>query len=213
VDHLWNDAALPEFDVHCPLLSLPMLFKTTLGTIPSAAPSLLHADPKLSATWRQRVESEGGSIRIGLAWAGRAGHARDRARSVPLSALSSLGRIPGVSLFSLQKGPAAQQVHTLHREMRLIDWTAEIHSFGDTAALIEHFDLIITVDTAVAHLAGAMGKPVWVLLPIVPDWRWMLNRSDSPWYPTMRLFRQPKAGDWVSIIADVARMLGQFVAK
>jgi ADP-heptose:LPS heptosyltransferase len=110
--------------------------------------------------------------------------------------MAPLGGIEGARFFSLQKGEAAQQAAKPPQEMDLIDWTADMTDFADTAAMIERLDLIITVDTAVAHLAGAMGKPVWTLLPCMPDWRWMLDRTDSPWYPTMKLFRQPEPGDW-----------------
>jgi len=121
--------------------------------------------------------------------------------------LAPLSQVSGVRFFSLQKGDASIQAQTPPAGMQLTDWTGEFADFADTAALIENLDLVITVDTAAAHLAGALGKPAWVMLPMIPDWRWMLNRADSPWYPTLRLFRQPTAGDWGSVVRRIAEAL------
>ena len=143
---------------------------------------------------------------MGLAWAGNALHQRDLVRSLSLETLAPILGTPGVTFYSLQKGPPARQINTL-QGANIVNLDPQLNDLGDTAAAINELDLVITVDTAVAHLAGAMGKPVWVLLPYVPDWRWMLSRDDSPWYPTMRLFRQPAVRAWVPAIASVAREL------
>jgi hypothetical protein len=144
------------------------------------------------------------AFKIGFVWAGSPKNKLDRKRSIPLEQLAKLTTLPGVQFFSLQKG---RQSQSLPPEMNILDWTNELHDFAETAALIANLDLVVTVDTAVAHLASAMGKPVWVMLPFVPDWRWMLNRDDSPWYPTMRLFRQNSPGDWPGVVESVAREL------
>ena len=191
---------LPPLDLHCPLMSLPLAFGTTLDTIPAATP-YLSADPALAAYWQQRLVGLDG-LRIGLVWAGGrwldrpAAAAVDRRRSLDLEALAPLTQVSGVSFVSLQTdGPAAEAADPPHG-MMLHDFTADLHDFEDTAALIVNLDLVISVDTAVAHLAGALGKPVWLLNRFDTDWRWLLNRDDSPWYPTLRQFRQPSPGDW-----------------
>ncbi|MBO0738272.1 MAG: tetratricopeptide repeat protein [Alphaproteobacteria bacterium] len=195
---------LPPFDLHCPLMSLPLAFGTTLDTIPAGMP-YLSADPALAANWQKRLVGLDG-LRIGLVWAGEQGlnfpakAVVDRRRSIALKALAPLGEVSGVSFVSLQKGgPAAQAADPPHGLM-LRDFTSDLHDFEDTAALIVNLDLVISVDTAVAHLAGALGKPVWLLNRFDTDWRWLLNRDDSPWYPTLRQFRQLHPGDWNSAI-------------
>lgn len=185
---------LPEFDVQCSLLTLPMLFETVEATIPNKVP-YLSAEANLSDRWRDRIGDEQ-RLKVGIAWAGQPEHANDRERSIGLAALAPLARVAGVRFFSLQKGDRAKESESPPPGMDLSDWTAEINDFADTAALIQNLDLIITADTAPAHLAGAMGKPVWVLIPANPDWRWMLHRTDSPWYPTMKLIRKTALGDW-----------------
>jgi tetratricopeptide (TPR) repeat protein len=197
------DQPVPAFDVHFPLLSLPRLFATDLSNIPAGTP-YLTADPKLKSAWQARLNATIG-LKIGLAWEGRPTHVAMFRRSIPLAALSPLAEFPEVQLISLQKGLAARQVARL--DFPIIDWTNELNDFADTAALIDGLDLVITGDTAVAHLAGALGKPVWLLLPFVPDWRWLLDRADSPWYPTMRIFRQNTGRDWHSPIAEVLAAL------
>jgi len=187
--------ALPNFDVHLPLLSLPRLFATNLTNIPKTIP-YLHADAEETGRWQQRLAGYSAFTKIGLAWAGSPTHQNDRNRSILFAKLAPLIRMPGARFFSLQKGNQAAR--------ELIDWSAELKDFADTAALIANLDLVIAVDTAVVHLAGAMGKPVWTLLPFAADWRWLLEREDSPWYPSMRLFRQPALGDWDSVIKRVA---------
>jgi Tfp pilus assembly protein PilF len=194
---------LPRFDVHAPLLSLPLAFRTTLETIPVKVP-YLAADPLRVRGWRVRLDQQapGGTLRVGLNWAGNPNHPRDSERSIPLPLLEPLARIEGVTFVSLQKGAAP-----VGGDIRMLDWTADLTTFADTAALMENLDLIVTVDTSVAHLAGALARNVWTMLPRVPDWRWMLDREDSPWYPTMRLFRQTTRGDWPGVIQRVAAKL------
>jgi tetratricopeptide (TPR) repeat protein len=195
---------LPEFDVHCPLMSLPLAFKTDLNSIPATVP-YLRADPALAEAWKEKLASWVNVRKIGLAWSGAAIHSNDRNRSTTLSSLAPLAEIEDVVYFSLQKGEATKQPRP--EGLAISDFTADLNDFADTAALIGNLDLVITVDTSVAHLAGAMGKPVWVLLPSNPDWRWMYDRADSPWYPTMRLFRQGKAKDWAAVLDKVTRQL------
>jgi tetratricopeptide (TPR) repeat protein len=203
---------LPPLDLHCPVCSLPLAFNTTLQTIPAVVPYLI-SDPALSSKWRERLQSLGSGLNVALVWAGRPSHHNDPSRSIALSRLSPLAKIPGIRWFSLQKGPAAAQAATAAPGFETIDWTAELNDFADTAAMLANLDLLITVDTAPAHLAGALGKPVWTLLPYAPDFRWLLDRDDSPWYPTMRLFRQPVPGDWESVIAAVKKQLQQLVSE
>ena len=201
---------VPAFDVHCPLLSLPWACGTTLDTIPAQVP-YLQADTAGVATWRQKLTGDTGRLKVGLVWAGSTENPNDRNRSIALAALAPLGQVPGVSLYSLQKGEAGEQVRHLPAGMTVIDPTADLQDFADTAALIANLDLVIAVDTAVVHLAGALGRPVWTLLPLVPDFRWLLERADSPWYPTMRLFRQTTRGDWDGVIKRVGEALALLV--
>jgi hypothetical protein len=205
------DEIVPEFDFHCPLLSLPRAFGTEIHSIPAATP-YLGVDPVLAETWEKRLLSASGGFRVGIVWAGRPTHKRDRQRSIALLKFLPLAAVAGVKFFSLQKGVASEQIKTPGDTMHLIDLTADLHDFADTAALISRLDLVIGVDTAVVHLAGAMGKPVWLLLPSVPDWRWLMNREDSSWYPTMRLFRQTSPGDWEGVFCRVAESLSMAVS-
>jgi tetratricopeptide (TPR) repeat protein len=186
------------------LMSLPAIFETTLETIPAEVP-YLTPHPALVAQWAPRIDGSG--FKVGLVWAGRPQHDNDRNRSMSLESFLPLAKIRGVSLYSLQKGPAEEALAKPPKGMTITPLGGRFADFADTAAAIANLDLVISVDTAVAHLAGAMGKPVWTLLPLVPDWRWMLERADSPWYPTMRLFRQEAPGDWDSVIAAVAKAL------
>jgi len=197
---------LPAFDVYCPLLSLPRIFSTDLGNIPGTAP-YLRADSAGAALWRERLARPRSSLKVGLAWAGNPDHKNDRLRSLPLASLAPLADVPNVRFYSLQKGAAAAEAGAPTAGLELIDLTEDLRDFADTAALIANLDLVIAADTAVAHLAAAMGQPVWTLLPFAPDWRWLLDRSDSPWYPTMRLFRQPRLMDWAPVIADLRAQL------
>jgi len=197
----------PVFDVHCPLLSLPLALGTTLETIPAAVP-YLFANPDQTLAWRIRVSGLPG-LRVGLVWAGNprtgdpAANAVDRRRSMPLARLAALGEVAGVSFVSLQKGHRSEEAKAPPAGMSLWDWTDELWDFADTAALIEALDLVISVDTSVVHLAGALGKPVWVLNRYDACWRWLHGRTDSPWYPSVRLFRQEKFGDWDGVIEAV----------
>jgi len=201
---------LPAFDIHRPLLSLPRIFSTDLGNIPRTVP-YLHAAAAAAALWRERFAGLGSLLKVGLVWAGRPTHLNDRSRSLKLASLAPLAEVPGVRFISLQKGDAAAEAKALPAVMELIDTEEDLKDFADTAALLANLDLVIAADTAVVHLAGAMGTPVWTLLPFAPDWRWLLDRSDSPWYPTMRLFRQPSIGDWASVIAEVREQLRLWV--
>jgi tetratricopeptide (TPR) repeat protein len=195
---------LPQFDFYCPLLSLPLIFGTTLESIPSKI-LYINVDFASLRKWSDKVRKDGSKLRVGLVWAGR------EQRSCSLESFSPLSLVDGVTFFSLQKGDAAQQAKNSSQSMKLVDYTDEINDFSDTAALIESLDLIISVDTAVAHLAGALGKPVWTLLPFAPDWRWMMDRDDSPWYPTMKLFHQSSRDDWESVIESVKNALRKYV--
>jgi tetratricopeptide (TPR) repeat protein len=208
--------ALPKFDLHCPLLSLPLAFNTTLQTIPGTTP-YLAADPLAVAGWQKRLSGVAG-LHVGLCWAGSPRHedlaalSVDRRRSIALAQYAPLNAVAGVSFVSLQKGEAATQTAASSVGLPIHDWTDELHDFADTAALIEALDLVITVDTAVAHLAGALAKPVWILNRFDACWRWLIDRDDSPWYPTARLFRQPAPGDWDGVIADVCKALTALVS-
>jgi hypothetical protein len=203
--------ALPAFDAQAPLLSLPRAFGTTIETVPARVP-YLAADPDQAAAWGRRLAALPG-LKVGLCWAGepRAGFpelaAIDARRSISLAALAPLAKVAGVSFVSLQKGAPAAQAADPPPPMALFDYTAELADFADTAALVENLDLVISVDTSVAHLAGAMARPVWLLNRFDTCWRWLLDRQDSPWYPTLRLFRQTTPGDWTSVIADLRQAL------
>jgi tetratricopeptide (TPR) repeat protein len=197
---------LPAYDCHCPILSLPGLFGTDLSNIPGEVPYLRAEDERLSY-WRGRLEGDGPGLKVGLSWAGRPTHKKDRQRSLKLMQLAPLGSVAGVTYYSLQKGDAAEESQRPPGGLRLVDYTGELVDFADTAGLVGNLDLVISVDTAVVHLAGGMGKAVWTLLPYAPDWRWLLGREDSPWYPTMCLFRQGKAGDWSEVIGRAAAEL------
>ena len=200
---------LPQFDIHCPIMSLPLKFNTTIEKIPAATP-YISPDPLLIQIWRNLISHDDCNLKVGLVWAGRREHKNDRNRSGSFDIFSSLIQLNNISFYNLQKGEAAKQFKNQHQGTILTDYMESIHDFSETAALIENLDLVITVDTAVAHLAGALSKPVWTLLPFSPDWRWMLDREDSPWYPTMRLFRQPSPGDWESVIGRVQESLSGF---
>jgi hypothetical protein len=200
---------IPAFERHCPLLSLPLAFGTTVASIPGGVPYLSAPEPLL-ADWRARLAASSGP-RIGLVWAGRPEHRRDRDRSIALTALAPLAAT-GATFFSLQKGPAAAQAKDPPPGMVLHDLGDALGDFADTAAAVSALDLVISVDTSTAHLAGVIGKPVWLLLPRTPDWRWLLDREDSPWYPTARLFRQATYGDWPPVIARVAAELRRHIA-
>jgi tetratricopeptide (TPR) repeat protein len=192
-------------DLHCSLMSLPHVFGTTVQTIPARVPYLFPAQAKVEY-WRERMTDER-RLKVGLVWQGRAEHADDANRSIPLRRWAPLVGVDGVSFYSLQKWrPPASENQSLP-ELPLIDWTSDMPNFADTAAFITNLDLVIAVDTAVAHLSGALGKRTWVMIPFAPDFRWMLRREDNPWYPSMRLFRQPRRMEWDEPIQRVAAEL------
>ncbi len=210
---------LPHFDVHCPLLSLPRIFGTVLETIPAGVP-YLAAEEDCVAVWRERLRQEefghgeaGVVPRIGLVWAGNPAFRHDAARSPRLGAIAPLLAVKGVEFFGLQMGDGRRDLADYAMPPSFTDLASHITDFADTAAIIANLDLVITSDTSVAHLAGALGKPVWVMLQAVPDWRWLRDRDDSPWYPSMRLFRQAQRGDWLSVMDAVIRELKLFVSS
>jgi tetratricopeptide (TPR) repeat protein len=202
---------LPPFGVQAPLLSLPKILGTSLATVPAKVP-YLFADAELAARWKRELGRSAG-FKIGIAWQGRPNHRGDRQRSVRLAQFESLGRLDGVQLFSLQKGTGSEQLQSIGAGFAVTDvGGATAGDFMDTAAVMQNLDLVVTVDTAVAHLAGALGVPTWVALPFAPDWRWLLRREDSPWYPTLRLFRQKQAGDWHSVFQSMREAVGEPLA-
>jgi len=196
----------PHFEVTCPLLSLPSVFRTTADTIPGVVPYLRPESGRV-AYWRKTLAPYESQFHVGVVWAGNAGHANDRNRSIPFERLAALSSVHGVKYISLQKLEEGDIRAASPGVLPLADWTGDLHDFADTAALISQLDLLITVDTAVAHVAGALNTPVWMMVPFIPDWRWLLHRSDSPWYPSMRLFRQTARRDWGEVIADVCSSL------
>ena len=189
---------LPDFDLHCPFSSLPMIFRTTLDCVPAGAAYLPHPAAERVQAWESRLVPRG-KPRIGLAWSGSITHANDQRRSVPLKMLTRL-LDADASFVSLQKDPRPDDRAVLAQHSQIIDLTAYLTDFAETAALLSCLDLVVTADTSVAHLAGAMGRPTWVMLPYVPDYRWLLDRNDSPWYPTVRLFRQDATRDYAPVL-------------
>jgi len=201
---------LPEFDCQCPLLSLPWALGTELTSIPASIP-YIHPHPAKVEAWRQRLP--GNSLRIGLVWAGSPLHPHEFWRAIPLEVLAPLTNIEGTSFYSLQMGAGTDQLKQLGSRACIIDLCEEQKDFADTAAIVANLDLVISIDTSVAHLTGAMGQPGWVLLSKSSDWRWLLDREDSPWYPTLRLFRQSTPGNWRDVVARVERELRDLIAK
>ena len=204
-----RESPAPPFDVHCSLLSVLYALKITADTIPGNAP-YLFADESLKDRWRKLIDGLEG-MKIGICWAGDSSHTRNRDRSASLEMFALMRDLPGVHWVSLQKGQPGRE--PVPRGFNLVNMTDRLHDFADTAALIANLDLVISVDTAVAHLAGGLGKPVWTLVPFKPDWRWMLDREDSPWYPTMRLFRQRTRRDWSEVIGRVRVALEQILSR
>jgi hypothetical protein len=202
---------LPPFDYQCPLMSLPLAFKTSLSNIPANVP-YLKSNLEKSLFWKEKL-GEKIKLRVGLVWSGgfRPNQPElwsvNKRRNIPLAKLTVLKNLD-IDFYSLQKGqPAESELAELIRDNwdgpHIVDFTSLLHDFSDTAALIENLDLIISVDTSTAHLAGALGQPVWILNRFDTDWRWLLDRSDSPWYPTVKLYRQEKAGDWDDVVQRV----------
>jgi tetratricopeptide (TPR) repeat protein len=200
----------PHFDVQCMLMELPLIFGTDLNSIPNAVPYVIP-DLQSVRSWGEKL-GEKKKLRVGLAWAGasRSMYKGTRGRSMGLAQLQPLANLPGVEFHNLQMGDAASEISPY--TLPLIDHTKEIADFADTAALVANLDLVITVDTAIAHLVGAMGKPVWVMLPFVGDWRYLRDRFDSPWYPTMRLFRTKTVGNWNPLVEEVSDELRKLAA-
>ena len=206
-------SALPRFDVQVSLVSLPHVFGTTLETIPADVP-YLKADEQLLDAWRGELAEYDG-FKVGIVWQGRPTFHGDRYRSIPLRCFAPLAEVPGVRLFSLQKGPGIEQISALQDAFDVVDLGSRVHcesrDFMDTAAAMKHLDLVVSSDTACAHLAGALDVPVWVALQFSPAWRWLTRREDSPWYPRARLFRQATFGDWAGVFRSIARELRQQV--
>lgn len=200
-----EDEPEPEYDLATPLLSLPLAFGTTVETIPAAVP-YLRVPPDHAARWRDRLGPRT-HPRIGLAWSGAVVHGGDRRRSMALETLAPLLRLEGYEFHAVQTDVRPADRAWWDANARLRDHGDALKDFADTAALVAALDLVIAVDTSAAHLAGALGRPVWLMIARAPDWRWMLDRDDSPWYPTARLFRQQRAGDWAEVVARIVAAL------
>jgi tetratricopeptide (TPR) repeat protein len=205
------DGGLPAFDVHCPLTSLPLLFRTTLETIPAPASYLPTPAGDRRQVWEDRLGPHD-RLRVGMVWFGNPKHRNDHNRSIPLRSLTRILDVDA-TFVSLQKDPRSGDKEILLERTDIVDLTAHLTDFMETAALIACLDLVITVDTSVAHLAGALGRPTWILLPHTPDWRWLLDRDDSPWYPTVRLFRQTETLDYASVLDRVKVELRTLVTR
>jgi len=201
--HRWDE--VPDYAAYCPLSSLPRLAGTRPETIPASIP-YLRADPARVAAWAARLNDllPEGFFRVAIAWAGRAAHNNDRNRSSTLAQWQAILATDRVAFLALQKGPPCQQIGAYYGDAALVSLGPSLLDFGDTMAILESVDLVISVDTSLGHLAGAMGRPVWLMLPFAPDWRWLLHRTDTPWYPTMRLYRQRAPRDWEELTARVA---------
>lgn len=208
----WDECG--SFAAYCPFSGLPRLAGTRVESIPAEIP-YLRALPERVAAWRARLDGlvPAGLRRIAVAWAGRPTHNNDRNRSIGLDMLAPLGAVPGIALIAVQKGPAVAQAAQWQGQAPLVVLDPEINDFDDTAAILENVDLLVCVDTSLGHLAGALGRPAWVMLPYAPDWRWLMARSDSPWYSTVRLFRQPAPRAWPQLIEAVAGALAGFAAQ
>jgi len=210
-----RQSPLPSFDVHTPLLSLPHTLGIKLESIPADIPYLAVEKERVEL-WRNELSPHAG-FKVGIAWQGRPTFREDRERSIPLHEFAPVADVGGVRLISLQQGPGHEQVAENSAAIPLLDLSRSVdppgEAFLDTAAIVQSLDLVITSDTAVAHLAGALGVPVWVALSFAPDWRWLRNRTDTPWYPTMRLFRQRTFGDWAPVFEDIARELELLVTR
>ncbi|MBI3836587.1 MAG: tetratricopeptide repeat protein [Planctomycetia bacterium] len=206
-----KEGPLPPFDVQAPLLSLPYIFRTEVDTVPRDVP-YLAADPQRIDKWRRELSGHQG-LKIGIAWQGRTAYSGDHYRSIPLADFAPLAAVRGVQLFSLQKGLGSEQLSALDNRFSVVDLASSLDTEGgaflDTAAVMHSLDLVVACDTAVAHLAGALGQRVWLPLSVASDWRWIRDRDDCPWYPTMRLFRQRRFGDWPEVFERMANELRQ----
>jgi hypothetical protein len=207
----WDEC--PKFTAFCPFSGLTRLAGTRVDNVPTSE-SYLQPLPDKLAHWRARLDAlvPAGLKRVAIAWAGRPTHNNDRNRSVTLNMLAPFGAVPGIALVAVQKGPPAAQAAQWQGPAPLISLDAELADFEDTAAVLASVDLLVCVDTSVGHLTGALGRPAWVMLPYAPDWRWLMARSDSPWYPSLRLFRQPAPRAWTPLIEAVAGELTAFAA-
>jgi ADP-heptose:LPS heptosyltransferase len=203
-----KDKALPDFDVQASLMSLPYILGTTLETIPGGVPYIRPPEDRKAPG---QVLSEEKKLKVGLVWAGNPKHTNDRNRSIPLEKFETVLNTGKIRFFSLQVGDQSAEIRRLGYQDQLEDLSGTLTDFSATAAIMAHLDLVISVDTAPAHLAGAMGRAVWTLVTFAPDWSWMLERSDSPWYPTMKIFRQKKIGDWDGVLAEVKENLDRMV--
>lgn len=203
----WEDC--PAYAAYCPLSGLPRLAGTTVENIPARTP-YLKVDTALVESWRQRLHARlpAGLRWVALGWAGRPTHNNDRNRTISLAQLASLAAIPGIAYLSLQKGPAAAQTAQWPGPAPLLNLDAEITTFEDSAAILQLTERLVAVDTSLIHLAGATGRPAWMMLPFAPDWRWLLDRTDTPWYPDVRIYRQPSSREWNSVVARIAADLG-----
>ncbi len=210
-----RDKQLPDFDFHVPLMTLPLIFKTHEETIPAEIP-YLHADPKLVEYWKEKLSADK-NFKIGLCWQGNANYSTQflrqvvAAKSISVKLFEPLSQVPGISLYSLQKIHGTNQLKELDGSLVIYDFGPDFDTtngrFMDTAAIIKNLNLVITVDTSICHLSAALGTPTWIMLPEPSDWRWMLNRTDTPWYPNARLFRQPSPGDWKNVIQQIVQAL------
>jgi tetratricopeptide (TPR) repeat protein len=200
---------LPPYDCHCALLSLPHRFETRMETIPATVPYLRAPEAALQR-WTARIPADPAALKVGIVWAGNKMHVNDLNRSIPLASWAPLLAVEGVRFFSLQVGETAGQV--ADGAGKITDLSTELTDYAETAAAVEQLDLVISVDTSIVHAAGALAKPTWVLVPFVPDWRWLREREDSPWYPTIRLFRQAEHLKWEPVLARVAQELAAATA-
>jgi hypothetical protein len=207
---LADGEALPAFDLQCPLLSLPLGFATDLATVPANIP-YLQPHPARLEKWRERLP-DNGRLRVGICWAGNSAHLNDRNRSIPLECFATLLSVPGIDFVSVQKEVNEVQAAVLQKH-RVLQLGRDFEDFSDTAAVVAMLDVLVSVDTSVAHVAGAMGKAVALLVPFSPDWRWLLDRTDSPWYPTMRLFRQTAIGDWDGPLQQLCQELAEVARR
>jgi hypothetical protein len=208
----WDEA--PPYVAYCPLSGLPRLHKTRLETIPQSVP-YMRAEPARAALWKQRLDAQvpAGLKRVAIAWAGRPTHNNDINRTITLDTLAPIAALDGIALVSVQKGPATSQVANYKGHAPIIDLDKQIVDFDDTMAVLENVDLLVCVDTSVGHFAGAMGRPAWIMIPYAPDWRWLRDREDSPWYPSLRLLRHKQPRRWDLLVPEVAEQLKQWVAR
>jgi len=202
-----------RWNCYSPMMSLPRAFNTRIDSIPCSMPTL-KVPSELAESWRSRVKKLAPTgRRVGIAWAGRRTHQFDARRSLSVEQIEPLLRRSGIVWFSLQKWGADEQASKIPGGLSWVDLTSELHDFGDTAGLIEGLDLVITIDSAMAHLAASLNRPVWMLNRFDSEWRWLRGRSDSPWYPSMRIFNQPSFGDWASVLQQVDEALAEQVEQ